>query len=210
MSAPVSLIDSTRAPHSRSGLSVLARMNGNRTGERPVRATDDDRTRLGRMFSEHHVTVWRSLRRRGLTADQAADATQETFLVAAARLADIEPGSERAFLIGTARRVAHTLGRKTVRMQLDDDIDQRVSQARDASDEHADIQLCDAALSKMNPELAEAFVLYEIEGLSSPEIAALLEIPLGSVASRLRRAREQFREAVARIERSLQRIQGLP
>jgi RNA polymerase sigma-70 factor (ECF subfamily) len=53
--------------------------------------------------------------------------------------------------------------------------------------------------------LAEVFVLYEIEGLSSPEIAALLEIPLGSVASRLRRAREQFRIVVARIERTMQR-----
>jgi RNA polymerase sigma-70 factor, ECF subfamily len=62
----------------------------------------------------------------------------------------------------------------------------------------------------MNPELAEAFVLYEVEGLSSPEIAALLEVPLGSVASRLRRAREQFRDAVTRIGRSLRRITGRP
>jgi RNA polymerase sigma-70 factor (ECF subfamily) len=160
------------------------------------------------MFADHHVSVWRSLRRRGLTPDEAADATQETFLITAGRLADIQPESERAFLIGTARRVAHTLGRKTVRWQLDDDMDRRVSSARDAGDEHADLQLCDVALSKMNPELAETFVLYEIEGLSSPEIAALLEVPLGSVASRLRRAREQFREAVARIELSLKRIGG--
>jgi RNA polymerase sigma-70 factor (ECF subfamily) len=48
-------------------------------------------------------------------------------------------------------------------------------------------------------------VLYEIEGLSSREIAALLEIPMGSVASRLRRAREQFREVVERIGRAMQR-----
>jgi RNA polymerase sigma-70 factor (ECF subfamily) len=44
-------------------------------------------------------------------------------------------------------------------------------------------------------------VLYEIEEFTSPEIAALLNIPLGSVASRLRRAREQFRIFVSRIER---------
>jgi RNA polymerase sigma-70 factor (ECF subfamily) len=157
------------------------------------------------MFAAHHGTVWRALRRRGLSPDEAADATQETFLIAAGRLADIQPDSERAFLVGTGLRVAHTLGRKTVRWQLDEDMDQRVASARDASDEHADVQLCDVALSKLNPELAEVFVLYEIEGLSSPEIAALLEIPLGSVASRLRRGREQFRAAVGRIERSLRR-----
>ena len=181
-----------------------------RSGEQPLLASDADRVRLARMFADYHVTVWRSLRRRGLTEHEAADATQETFLIAAGRLADLPKDSERAFLIGTARRVAHTLGRKTIRWQLDDDMDQRISSTRDAGDERADVQLCDIALSKMNPELAETFVLYEIEGLVSSEIAALLEIPVGSVASRLRRAREQFRDTVTRIERSLQRFRGLP
>jgi len=167
--------------------------------------TGADRVRLEQMFAAHHATVWRTLRRRGLSPDEAADATQETFLIAAGRLADIQPDSERAFLVGTAIRAAHTLGRKTVRWQLDDDMDQRVAAARDAGEQRADVQLCDVALSKVNPDLAEVFVLYEIEGLSSPEIAALLEIPLGSVASRLRRGREQFRAAVGRIERSIRR-----
>ena len=129
-------------------------------------------------------------------------------MIALGRLADIPKDSERAFLMGTARRVAFTLGRKTIRWQLDGDMDMRIANARDAGDEHADLQLCDLALSKLNPELAETFVLYEIEGLSSPEIAALLEVPLGSVASRLRRAREQFREVVTRIERGLLSSKG--
>ena len=178
------------------------------TREHPVIASDADRARLARMFADYHVTVWRSLRRRGLSPDEAADATQETFMIALGRLADIPQDSERAFLMGTARRVALTLGRKTVRWELDDDMDQRISNARDAGDEHADLQLCDVALSKLSPELAETFVLYEIEGLSSPEIAALLEMPLGSVASRLRRAREQFREVVTRIERGMLSFKG--
>jgi RNA polymerase sigma-70 factor, ECF subfamily len=180
------------------------------TGGRPGPASEAERLRLERLFAEHHVAIWRSLRRRGLTPDEAADATQETFLIAAQRLSDIQTDSERAFLMGTARRVAHTLGRKTVRWQLDDDMDQRVAVARDAGEARADLELCDLALSKMNPDFAEVFVLFEVEGLSSPEIAALLEVPLGSVASRLRRGREQFREAVARIERSLQRLARRP
>jgi RNA polymerase sigma-70 factor, ECF subfamily len=164
-----------------------------------------DRVRLEQMFAAHHATVWRTMRRRGLSPDAAADATQDTFVVAAQRLGDIQPDSERAFLVGTALKVAQSSGRKMVRWQLDDDMDQWVAGTRDAGDARADIQLCDLALSKVNAELAEVFVLYEIEGLSSPEIAALLEIPLGSVASRLRRAREQFRIVVARIERAMQR-----
>lgn len=101
------------------------------TGEHPAPPSDAARRRQERMFAEHHVSVWRSLRRRGLGPEEAADATQETYLIAAGRLDDISPDSERAFLIGTARRVAHTLGRKTLRWQLDEDMDQRISTARD-------------------------------------------------------------------------------
>ena len=164
-----------------------------------------DRSRLERMFTAHHALVWRTLRRRGLDADAAADATQQTFLVAAERLPDINHDSERAFLVGTALRVAFSWGRKTVRWQLDDDMDRRVGAGRDVLDEQTAIQLCDLALSKVDPELAEIFVLFELEDLTSPEIAALLEIPLGTVASRLRRAREQFRMVVSRLELAMRR-----
>jgi len=170
-----------------------------------IRPTEVDRVRLERIFNDHHATVWRALCRRGLPPDAAEDATQETFLLAAERLDDIQPESERAFLIGTALRVAHTLGRKVVRWQLDEDMDQRLSSSRDTGDRRADRQLCDLVLSKVDPDLVEVFVLYEIEGLTSPEIAQLLEIPLGSEASRLRRAREQFRAAAARVEKNLQK-----
>jgi RNA polymerase sigma-70 factor (ECF subfamily) len=171
----------------------------------PPEHASADRARLERMFAAHHKTVWRTMRRRGLGPEAAADATQEAFVVAAQRLRDIAPDSERAFLVGTAIRIAQSTGRKASRWQLDEDMDLRVSRVRDAGDARADVELCDIALSKVNPDLAEVFVLYELEGLTSPEIAALLEIPLGSVASRLRRAREQFRVIVARIERALLR-----
>jgi RNA polymerase sigma-70 factor, ECF subfamily len=100
---------------------------------------------------------------------------------------------------------AKTLGRKVVRWELDEDMDQRTAATRDASEARADTQLCDLVLSKVDADLVEVFVLYEIEGLTSPEISDLLGIPLGSVASRLRRAREQFRAAAARVERSLEK-----
>ena len=58
-------------------------------------------------------------------------------------------------------------------------------------------------MSSINPDLLEVFVLYELEGFTSPEIAELLGIPLGSVASRLRRAREQFRAAAARLQEDM-------
>jgi RNA polymerase sigma-70 factor (ECF subfamily) len=190
------------------GRPTLVTKRGAETPEAPVTAAPPcpaDRERLERMFVAHHALVWRTLRRRGLQPDAAADATQQTFLVAAERLADINPDSERAFLVGTALRMALALGRKAGRLFLEEDMDVHAAQAPNASDEHAAIELCDLALSKVDDDTREVFVLFELEGLSSPEIAALLEIPLGTVASRLRRARAQFRTVVSRLERVMQR-----
>lgn len=173
------------------------------TAVRDRLSPDADRVRLQRMFAIFHPAVWRILRRHGLSPDAAADATQQAFLIAAERLADIGVDSERAFLVATALRVARGLRRKSSRLELDNELDQHIASA--SGDELADVELCDLALSKLNPELAEVFLLYEIEGLSSIEIASLLDIPLGSVASRLRRAREQFRTAVSRLEHGLNR-----
>ena len=209
----LSVIESARKLHNQ--LQKVIAGNGSGNGFKMVVSakrlvpTEVDRARLEGIFNAHHAAVWRALRRRGLTPEAAEDATQETFLLAVERLSDIQPDRERAFLIGAAVRLAYTLGRKTVRWELDDDMDQRFSTIRDTGDTRADVQLCDLVLSKVDPELVEVFVLYEIEELTSPEIAALLEIPLGSVASRLRRAREQFRSAAERVERS-SRKEGEP
>jgi RNA polymerase sigma-70 factor (ECF subfamily) len=184
------------------------RLVENKRGGEPgaaVARPSTDPGRLERMFVAHHAMVWRTMRRRGLNPDVAADVTQQAFLIATERLADIDPDSERAFLIGTALRVAFAVGRKTVRWQLEDDMDRRLADAASVSDAHMAVQLCDMALSKVDPDLADVFVMFEVEGLSSPEIAATLEIPLGTVASRLRRAREQFRVVVSRLEATLRR-----
>jgi RNA polymerase sigma-70 factor (ECF subfamily) len=173
--------------------------------EVPVAHPGVDHARLERMFATYHATLWRILRRRGLSADAAADATQEAFTIAVVRLHEIQSDHERSFLIRTALQVARTLTRRSLRWQLEDDMDQRGLEGRATDQRRADIQLCDLALSKVDPDLAEVFVLFELEELSSPEIASLLDIPLGTVASRLRRARAEFRNVFARLERTMHR-----
>src|SRR5262252_8585591 len=79
-----------------------------------------DHARLAQMFKTHRGVIWRLLRCRGLNADVAADATQEVFLVAAQRLADIEVGKERAFLIGTAMHIIQNARRARSRLQLEE------------------------------------------------------------------------------------------
>ena len=50
----------------------------------------------------------------------------------------------------------------------------------------------DTVLGCMQPELRAAFVLFEIEGLTRDEVAHALDVPAGTAASRVRRAREEF------------------
>jgi RNA polymerase sigma-70 factor (ECF subfamily) len=57
----------------------------------------------------------------------------------------------------------------------------------------------------MPDDLQAVFVLCEIEELAAPEAAELLAIPVGTVASRLRRAREHFQAAAQRMKRSTTR-----
>jgi len=149
--------------------------------------------------------VWRMLRCRGLAPDSAADGTQEVFLVAAQRLADIAPDSERAFLISTALRIAHSARRSIVRWQLEENLDPPDPQVAGAAERGSTLELVSLVLSRIDPALVEVFMLFEIAEFSSGEIARLLGIPTGTVASRLRRAREAFREAARRVELTLSR-----
>jgi RNA polymerase sigma-70 factor (ECF subfamily) len=171
---------------------------------RPHRtATPEETRRLRAIVDENFDFIWRLLRRFGLSEDKADDAAQQVFIVAARKLGDIQSGSERSFLFGTALRVASDVRRSAsarreiphsdVGIELeggarpDDLVEQR----------HARSTL-DAILEAMDLDLRTVFVLFEIEELSTPEIAELLGIPHGTVASRLRRAREEFTLKVER------------
>ena len=50
----------------------------------------------------------------------------------------------------------------------------------------------------MSLELRTVFVLFELEQMTKTEVAALLDLPVGTAVSRLRRAREHFRASLVR------------
>ena len=165
------------------------------------------RVRLERMFNEHHDFIWRLLRRLGLSTGGADDAAQHVFLVAAERILDIKVGSERSFLFGTALRVARSQNRTDRRWVLEEDMDVRRSEAarpEERIDHQRAVDLMGRILDGMTLELRTVFVLSELEGMTMPEVAALVEIPVGTAASRLRRAREAFRAGAAELESKLE------
>ena len=161
--------------------------------------------RLRRMVEEHHAFIWRNLRRIGTVAADADELVQEAFLVAARRLPDIPPECERSFLMTTAIRIAANHRRSFTREQARieymsrADSDGTPSPEEALQREQARAQL-DQVLSAMDFDLRTVFVLYEIEELTVARIAELLDIKLGTVSSRLRRAREVFQALTASLE----------
>jgi RNA polymerase sigma-70 factor (ECF subfamily) len=167
---------------------------------RPVMAAD----RLSAMFHAHYDFVWRSVRRLGVPSDAVDDAAQEVFVVASRKLDAIELGKEKAFLFGAAMRVASDWRRAVQRRRQSPDepheavdltpgVDELVEQKRAR-------ELLDDLTAQLSDEIRPVFVLFELEGMTMAEIAEALGLPAGTVASRLRRARELFAAYVARLE----------
>ncbi|HTA94333.1 MAG TPA: sigma-70 family RNA polymerase sigma factor [Polyangiaceae bacterium] len=160
--------------------------------------------RLARLVQEQFGFVWRLLRRIGVPESDADDAAQQVFIAASQRIDDIRPGSERAFLFSTALHVGSRArrGRARKREELGVELDEELDPApslEELLDRRRARALLDGILEEMPLEFRVVFVLYEIEQLTSAEIAAVVGVPTGTVASRLRRAREDF---AARVERA--------
>jgi RNA polymerase sigma-70 factor (ECF subfamily) len=164
----------------------------------------DARTRLDAMVRAHFEKLWRFMRRLGLRHDEVDDALQEVIVIAAHRLRDIQIGSEQSFLFSTAYRVAaRSRKRHTSRREVPDEA--MMNEAADpglnpeeASERVRARAMVDELLFGMPIELRAVFVLYEIEEHTMAEIAAMLELPAGTVASRLRRARADFESRAER------------
>jgi RNA polymerase sigma-70 factor, ECF subfamily len=171
--------------------------------------------RIDALVRAQFAFVWRSLRRLGVSAAEADDCAQQVFLVAARRLAEIEPGRERAFLFSTAMHVGAKAYRSRERRREVDD--EQLEQRRDSVpgleeliDRRRARELLDEILAKMPFDLRTVFVLYEVEELTMSEISAALELPHGTVASRLRRARAEIEARVQRLEARMKFPGGQP
>jgi RNA polymerase sigma-70 factor (ECF subfamily) len=170
----------------------------------------------------HADFVWRSLRRLGVPASMADDATQQVFLIATSKLEGLRPGTdagrapkdnpgpgpERAFLFRTLSNVAahvrRSLGR---RRELAWAAVEEPADPCPAPDEllakRQARELLDDVLDAMPDELRAVFVLSELEELTAPQVAELTGLPVGTVASRLRRGREEFQKAARRLRARL-------
>lgn len=164
-------------------------------------------TRLKRLLREHHDLVWRTLRRLGVPERDVEDATQRVFLIVGSKLDRIGLDQERSFVFGVAMRISSEVRRSQRRHP-----EELVADHADESDPRPGpeallqreemLALLGAVLKRLPEEQRAVFLLHEFEDMSLNEIARMLEIPGGTAASRLRRARLAFEHLVSEHRQS--------
>jgi RNA polymerase sigma-70 factor, ECF subfamily len=152
--------------------------------------------------------AFRVLQRLGVKDGEIDDALQAVLVAADRKFDDIPNRAElKAYVCAACVNIARDVGRRRVRQSVQstglDDLDEDplspdVDPA-DALERKQALAMVQWALDSMLPERREVFVLYELEELTGREIAELLGVPLGTVASRLRKARADLREALAHV-----------
>jgi RNA polymerase sigma-70 factor, ECF subfamily len=174
---------------------------------RPLTSAPEARARNFRALYEAHLDfVWRNLCRLGVYASDVEDRTQEVFVVAHRRFDDFEDRGHgpRAWLFQIVLRVASDARRHRRRHPEDPDGGDATARASvdpsqaDAVERREAISQLDAALETIDVGRRAVLVLHEIEEMTAPEIAQVLAIPLNTVYSRLRVARAELEEALAR------------
>ncbi len=180
---------------------------------RAALATSID-ARVRAAIEEHYEPLWRFLRRMGVDESHVEDAAQQVLLVFAQRGDDIAPAVVRSFLFGTALRVASDFRRRRDRHVVAADLGALHEHAHPAPDAEAQVseselrRLLDRTLDELAPELRAVFVLAELEEMTMAEVARALDIPPGTVASRLRRARAVFAEKASELRPHIEK--GMP
>jgi len=160
------------------------------------------------LYRQYFDFVWSSARRLGVGNEAMDDVVQEIFIVIHSRLHTLEqPESLRSWIYGIVRRTVsgHHRSNRTRTSGVIAATDGGTLRPApptpfDLTERASEVQLLQELLSKLDAAKREVFELVEIEEMTVPEVAAALEIPLNTAYSRLRAARLEFEEALARHE----------
>ena len=153
--------------------------------------------------------MWRALGRLGVPESDLKDATQKVFLTAFLKLGEFEGRSlVSTWLWGICRHVALAQRRSAARKRevVTDPAsfsalpDRRAQHAHLAERDSPQQIAIDQVLAKMSEAHRVVFLLFEVDEMEGADIAALLDIPLGTVRSRVRYARELFAREVRRLD----------
>lgn len=156
----------------------------------------DSPSNLASLYDAHARRVWRTLNHLGVPPSAIEDAVQDVFLTAHQRLVAFEGrSSELTWLLGIAVRVAANARRKIRRLVVVPD-GVSTTTPEMALEQRQRLATLERVLAQLRTEQREVVVLIDLEGLSAPEVAALLEVKVNTVYSRLRLGRAALTTAV--------------
>jgi RNA polymerase sigma-70 factor (ECF subfamily) len=162
-------------------------------------AVDGDPLAAATLVRATQSDVWRLCAALG-DRDTADDLTQETYARAFASLHRFEGRSSlRTWLLSIARRVCADAVRSRRRRRLTlvrDDADLEVLAPADTADRVGEGAAVTDLLARLDPERREAFVLTQLLGLSYADAAEVAGCPVGTIRSRVARARADLVEAL--------------
>lgn len=169
------------------------------------------RSALEHLVDEHYANLYRFALSLSRNEAEAADLTQQTYFQLASRGGQIRDlRKAKAWLFTTLRREFLRLRRQTGRFVSIDDEDvpqpEALSTVDDGAVRAADAALVMAALTRVREVFREPLALFYLEDLSYREIAEILQVPVGTVMSRLSRGKTELR---ASLSESLSE-EGLP
>ncbi len=130
----------------------------------------------------------------------ADDAMQLTFMQVFRKLDRFSGKSSlETWIYRVATNEALQLLRRRRRHEVDSLSLDPESEASQSELRMEDAEILDAGLAKLEPELRVVLTLKEVQELSYAEIAVIMDIPEGTVGSRLNRARRELRDHVERL-----------
>ena len=155
------------------------------------------------VYAAHVAFVWRTLRTFGVGESQIEDAVQDVFVVVHRRLSEWEGRAAlTTWLFAIARRVASMHRRRGNGDRTETLVDEPAggTDTFAAMSRAQAVQRVTAILDEMDEDKRIVFALVELEQLSVPEVARMLDLNLNTAYSRLRLARQAFEAAVARVK----------
>jgi RNA polymerase sigma-70 factor (ECF subfamily) len=168
----------------------------------PAPADDDTHHRIHALVNEYMDFVWRSLRRLGVVEADCDDGCQRVWVVLAQKLPSVQHAKMRSYVFSVVVRVASEMRRQHRRHQhlAFDELDAEPTRpdTEGRLERQRVLEVLDQILAGLGWELRTVFIMYEIEGMSSKEIAEVLAISRGTVASRLRLGRAAFQRSLER------------
>jgi RNA polymerase sigma-70 factor (ECF subfamily) len=160
------------------------------------------------VFEAHGDYVYRCLRGLGVRDDFLDDAQQDVFLVVQDKLGAFDGRAKlRTWLYAIVLRIARRFReRAAIEAQRYSATEPESGARLELEVEHGEkLELARRALGALDDAKREVFVLAVIEQMSAKEIADVLSVPMNTVYSRLRAARAEFAEHVARLQRGKHR-----